>query len=234
MGNWPSRPRLNRRERMMASIVAPASLAQADERFVLRGVGWEVYEGIDQALADHPTRLTFDGKNLELMSPSPLHETYSYLFGRLIDTLTLELRLQIRGGRSIRFKRPDRKRGLEPDCCYWIQNEAAVRGKPEIDLATDPPPDLAIEIDVTHSSLDRLVIYAGLEIPEVWRFEGEHLSIYLLQPNGEYAESDRSRSLPSVPVQKFIPFLQLDDRLDDTTRLIEFADWVRRGFGETE
>jgi Uma2 family endonuclease len=139
----------------MATGLSEPPVAQADERFVLHGVGWEVYESIRQALGDHPTRLTFDGRNLELMSPSPLHESYSYLMCRLLDTLTLELRIQIRGGRSTTFRRPDLKRGLEPDNCYWIQSEPAVRGKPVIDLATDPPPDLAIEIDITHSSIDR-------------------------------------------------------------------------------
>ena len=214
----------------MATVLAAAPSAQTEERFVLRGVDWNVYEGIRQALGDHPTRLTFDGRNLELMSPSPLHESYSYLFGRVLDTLTLELRIQIRGGRSMTFRRPELKRGLEPDNCYWIQNEPAVRGKPDIDLATDPPPDLAVEIDITHSSLDRLAIYAGLGVPEVWRFDGDSLYIYLRQPNGEYAESEHSNCLPSVPVRKLSPFLQLDEQLGDTTRMLAFADWVRAGF----
>jgi Uma2 family endonuclease len=213
----------------MATVLSATS-AQTEARFVLRGVGWNVYEGIRQALGDHPIRLTFDGRNLEFMSPSPLHESYSYLFGRLLDTITLELRIQIRSGRSITFRRPELERGLKPDNCYWIQNEPAVRGKPDIDLATDPPPDLAIEIDITHGSLDRLAIYSGLGVPEVWRFDGESLFVYLLQSNGEYSVVERSRCLPSVPVQELIPFLQLDEQLGDTTRILAFADWVRAGF----
>src|SRR4029077_7401077 len=132
-------------------------------------------------LGDRPTRLTFDGENLELMSPSPIHEWYASQMGRLLEALAFELGMPFRSGGSTTFKRRAIERGLEPDKCFWILSEPAVRGKMELDLLLDHPPDLAIEIDVSRSSLDRLSIYARLRIPEVWTFNGESLRILVLQ-----------------------------------------------------
>jgi Uma2 family endonuclease len=216
----------------MATVLEPAQQIDADLRFVLRGVDWNVYEGMLRALGDHPTRITFDGENLEFMSPSPIHEWYGNVFGRLLEGLALDLGLPIRGGGSTTFKRRIVERGLEPDESFWIQSEPAVRGKMQIDLLVDHPPDLAIEIDITRSSLDRLAIYAKLAIPEVWRFDGQSLRIHLLEPNGSYVESSTSRCLPQLAVHEMVPFLQPDDDLDDTTRVRQFVEWAAPRFRE--
>jgi len=162
------------------------------------------------------------------MSPSPIHESYSSLFGRLLGALALERDIEMRGGRSTRFRREDAERGIEPDDCYWIQNERAVRGKPEIDLAVDPPPDLAIEIDISRSSLDRLAIYAKLRVPEVWLYNGESLRIHLLQADGIYVEAETSRCLPYGDIQIMMPFLQLDSEFGETTRIRQFVQSIRQ------
>jgi Uma2 family endonuclease len=213
----------------MAIVIEPAS-SRADERFVLYDVPWKLYELILEGLGDSPTRATYDGRNLELMSPSQIHETYKSLFGRLMEALTFELHIPIRTGGSRTFRRSDVRRGLEPDECYWIQNEKAVRGKREISLEVDPPPDLFIEIDISSRSLDRMEICARLEIPEVWRFDGEALRIHVLGPDGLYLESPTSGCLPFLPVQELLPFLELDSEFDETTRIHQFVDWVRQRF----
>src|SRR5579871_3291405 len=92
------------RRRKMASVLEKPNQSQGDERFVLRGVNWETYEAILQALGDRPTRLTFDGENLELMSPSPIHEWYASQIARLLETLAFELGMPIRSGGSTTFK----------------------------------------------------------------------------------------------------------------------------------
>src|SRR5258708_2409921 len=107
----------------MATVLEPVQQAVAEERFVLRGVDWNVYEGILSALRDHRTRITFDGRNLELMSPLPIHEFYTRMFDRLLVTLAFEVGLSMRNGGSMTFRREDVERGLEPDSCFWIQNE---------------------------------------------------------------------------------------------------------------
>ena len=120
--------------------------------------------------------------------------------GRLIEMLTFELDIPILGGGSTTFKHKELLRGLEPDECYWIANESVVRGKLEVDLTCDPPPDLAVEIDVTISSLNRQSIYAARGVPELWRFDGKTLRVHELQPNGEYAHLNTSPAFPFLPL----------------------------------
>src|SRR5580704_17023526 len=106
----------------MATVLESPRKAQADNRFVIYGVDWDTYDAISRALGDHRTRLTFDGKNLEFMSPSPIREWSANLFGRMLEALALELKMPIRSGGSTTFKRSSVERGLEPDKCFWIQS----------------------------------------------------------------------------------------------------------------
>ncbi len=214
----------------MTAAVDVSPELQAEERFVLRGLDWDAYEAIREALRDHPARLTFDGKDLELMSPSPIHETYSSLFGALLRALALEFDIEVRGGRSTTFRRRSVGGGLEPDDCYWIASEPAVWGKAEIDLAVDPPPELAIEIEISRSAVDRLDIYARLKVPEVWRFDGESLCIHQLQPDGTYVEGDASDCFPFLRANDLVPYLRLDPEIGETSRIRKFIRALRQRF----
>ena len=101
-----------------------------------------------------------------------------------------------------------------------------MRGKRQVDLSTDPPPDLAIEIEISRSALGRMAIYASLGIPEVWRFDGESLQVHVLQDGGTYLEVPTSRCLPQLPVQEIVPFLQPDEKIDEASRIRQFIDWA--------
>jgi Uma2 family endonuclease len=142
--------------------------------------------------------------------------------------LTEELDLPISGGGSTTVRRRRRQRGLEPDNCYWIANEAQVRGKRRLDFRTDPPPDLAIEVDVTHSSLDRMGIYAALRVPEVWRYENQRLTFNVLQSDGNYAEQPRSLAFPLVTPSDLLRFLALRGQMDENAINRQFRTWVRQ------
>jgi len=208
----------------MATVELPTS---SEQRFLLRGVSWQIYQDFAAALGDRPVRLTYDRGNLELMTLSHRHERCSGLLGRLVETLTFELNQPLHGGGSTTFSQEDLDRGLEPDRCYWVENEARVRGKDEIDLTIDAPPDLAIEIDISRSALNRLGIYAAIRVPEVWRFDGTTLRVYLLQADGEYHESDRSRHFPFLPLAEVAAFMQERAHMDDNSLIRTFQQWVR-------
>jgi Uma2 family endonuclease len=198
-----------------------------EQRFLLSAVSWQTYDSILKALGDRHIRLTYDRGTLELMTLSYRHERFGRLLGRMIDILTLELDLPVQGGGSTTFRRQDLDRGLEPDQCFYLANQPRIQGKEEIDLTVDPPPDLAIEVDITRSSLDRMGIYAALGVPEIWRFEGRSLQVYGLQADGTYAPVASSPSFPFLPMTGVARFLIEGATSDETPWIRSFRDWIR-------
>jgi Uma2 family endonuclease len=199
---------------------------EPESRVVLHGVGWEGYETMLKLVGDRPVRLTYDRGDLELMVPSLDHERYKSLLGRLIETLTLELDLPCDAAGSTTWRKQLEDRGLEPDECYYLANAERVVGR-KVDLSVDPPPDLAIEIEISRSALDRLGIYAALGVPEVWRFDGEALRVEQLQADGTYQEVAVSPSFPFLPLNEVIRWLRRAETMGQTPWLRQFREWVR-------
>jgi Uma2 family endonuclease len=206
-----------------------AATGPTSRRLVLHGVDWRTYTRLLRVFAERPSvRLTYDRGDLEIRSPLPEHESDADMLGRFVVVLTEELGLPIKAGRSTTYRRRRRRRGLEPDNSYWVANEPRVRGKRRIDLRTDPPPDLAIEVDVTSSSLDRMGIYAALAVPEVWRLDGPALTFHVLGPGGRYADGPRSAAFPLVTPADLVRFLALRSALDENEVARQFRAWVRQ------
>jgi len=160
------------------------------------------------------------------MVPSHDHERYRSLLGRLIETLTLELDLPCDAAGSTTWRKQLEDRGLEPDECYYLANAERVSGR-KVDLEVDPPPDLAIEVEISRGAFDRLRIYAALGVPEVWRFDGEALRVEQLQADGTYREVAVSPSLPFLPPEEVVRWLRLADTMGQTPWLRQFREWVR-------
>jgi Uma2 family endonuclease len=146
----------------------------------------------------------------------------------LAVVLTEEFDLPIVPGGSTTMRMRPRKRGLEPDDCYWIAHAPEVRGKSTIDLTTDPPPDLAIEVNVSRSSLDRMDIYEKLRVPEVWRYNAEGLTFNFLNAEGKYQVVPASTMfpLPIAPVD-LLPFMQMRGQMDDNAVIKQFRGWIQ-------
>jgi Uma2 family endonuclease len=209
------------------SIVSPP--VAPGQHFLLYGVSWHTYTRLLRTFADRPgVRLTYDRESLEIRTLTHEHESYSYILARLVDTLTEELNVLAKAGGSTTFRRRRRKRGLEPDACWWIASAPQVRGKTVINLAKDPPPDLALEIDITHSSLDRLGIYAALGVPEVWRLEKKMLVCHLLGSDGRYTKSPTSRAFPNLVVADVGGFLALLPQMYENDIVRQFRAWIRQ------
>jgi Uma2 family endonuclease len=205
----------------------PSLTDRAGQRYVLENVPWRTYQTLLIDLGEHGVRLTFDRGRLEFMAPSFNRERCGRRFDRFVMTLADEMDIPVQGGGSTTFRKEELERGLEPDQCYYVANVALIRGKAEIDLDGDPPPDLAIEVDITSSSLDRMSIYAALGVPEVWRFDGRVLRIYLLGEDREYRESSRSVSFPFLPVPEIVPPLQRTEDMDETAMTRACRAWIR-------
>jgi Uma2 family endonuclease len=198
------------------------------EHLVLEGVSWELYEHLLKVVADRPLRLTYDEGDLEIMSPLPEHEDAKIAIGNLVTALLEELDVPQRGLGSTTFRRRLKKKGLEPDECFYIQNQPRVAGKKRINLLKDPPPDLAIEIDITSRSIPRLPIYAALGVPEIWRYDGKKIQCLWLE-RGTYRASEYSRAIPRLRVGDLLRFVRIAEQKGDQTAALKgFRSWLRR------
>ncbi|MBD2258675.1 Uma2 family endonuclease [Pseudanabaena sp. FACHB-2040] len=207
-----------------------ATLIQSPDRVLLQNISWRTYQSLVRDFENQPAmRLTYDRGLLEIRMPLDPHETYKKLLGRLVEALTEELGLEIRSLGSRTCDREDLERGLEPDQCYYIQNEPAVWDKAQIDLSQDPPPDLAIEVDITSSSIDRLAIYTALGVPEVWRYNGQSLTIYRLK-HQQYQPCDFSLAFPLLARADVEKFLTLRTSTKENALIRLFRDWVRTDY----
>lgn len=207
------------------ALVVPIDLAE--QRLVLSGIDWTKYGVLLRQLEGRHLRFTFADGNLEVMTVSPEHEQAKKLLARLLEALTEEMDLPILSLGNTTFRREDRSRGLEPDECWYIQHEAEMRGKTEIDLAHMPPPDLVLEVGVSRSIMDRMEIYARLGVPEVWRFDGHELRVCRLCRDASYVEVDRSPTFPNVPLEGFRETLVRRGQADETSLVRAFRVWVR-------
>jgi Uma2 family endonuclease len=212
------------------STAPSAKPLPAGRHLLLSGVDWETYSRLLRAFAERPgIRLTYDRGELEIMSPLLEHDDDGRFLGRLVVALTEELGLPIKGGGSVTLRRRKKRRGVEGDESFWIANAHRMAGRRRLDLRTDPPPDLVIEVDVTHSSLNRLSIYAALGVPEVWRLDGKTLTFYALDQKGAYQSVSASRSFPLVTPADLLGFLQQAGQAGDENPVLrQFRAWVRQ------
>ena len=202
------------------------AVIQGESRVVLTNIRWATFEALLAENDRRNTRFTFDRGVLEIMSPSREHERTKRVLGRMIETMTLELDIPISSGGSTTLKDQFKERGVEPDECYYVAHERLVRERDDLDLSVDPPPDLAIEVDISASSMDQLGIYAALRVPEIWFCDGASIDVYVLQSGGTYARCERSTTFPFLPIDGVQRFLERRTSDDETTLLRAFRDWV--------
>lgn len=210
------------------SIAAEES---AEQRLLLFNVPWDDYEQFCNLCDGHNVRLAYYQGTLELLSPSAAHGLCAYSSGHAVAILAEEINTPLLPGRCVTLKCRAAQCGIESDNSFWIANEVVVRGKDEMDLTIDPPPDLFVEIEVSRSFLDRLEIAASLKVPEVWRIRGAVLQVLLLQPDGTYLESEHSAAFPGFPVKEIGPFLEHAPGVDYITQMRRFREWVRERLG---
>jgi len=173
------------------------------------------------------TRFTYDEGALEIMVLSIAHEDPNRTLAYLVEVVAAATERDLRRARSTTFKRKDLAKGFEPDSCFYIDHVEQVRGKEDLDLLTDPPPDLVIEVDITRSSLSRFPIFAALGVPEVWRFDGNRVTMHRLE-SGRYAQIEASLALPPLTASQSTVFLDESRYEKSTVWLKRVQEWVRR------
>lgn len=211
----------------MALSSAHASLID-QQHIVLDDVSWEFYQHLLDEIGDRPIRVTYDSGSLEIIAPLNVHEYWKKRIGQMIELMCLERDIEVIPAGSTTFKREDKEKGLEPDECYYVQHADAIRFKDELDLMKDPPPDLAVEIDITSRSIARQPIYAVLGVPELWRFDGKRLGVLRLGADGVYASQENSGVFPFLSMVEFNQFLKRFEKEEHNTVMRAFRDWVVR------
>lgn len=205
----------------------PNQTGSLERRVLLKNVSWETYEALLRDMGDRAAvRLTYHQGLLEITMPSEEHETASRLIELFIGILTEELGLNIRTLGSTTLKRPELEAGAEPDGCYYIANEPLVRGR-AINLDRDPPPDLVVEVDISHTDLNKAVLYAQIGVPEFWRYNGKSLTIYQLK-QGAYQEVTTSPTFSWLDKSALYQFLQSCREQGETPAKKALRAWVAK------
>lgn len=199
----------------------------AGSDLTLRNISWEEYEELLEDVGEAAgLRISYGDGTLRIMTLSTEYEIYVRFLERLVAVIQLRLRLTMRSVGSSTMKKAKKRKGLEPDASFYIQTAAAVGNKLHIDFAEDPPPDIAVEIDVHHDSRDRFPIYAALGIPELWRFDGKELIVYRLDAN-QYVSQESSIALPFLSGPLLTGFLSRIPEEGESQALLAFDQWLQ-------
>ncbi len=207
-------------------------VAEPDRRVVIRDVDYAFYEQLVDSIPEwFHIHVDFDGKDLEVMSPGISHEGSKSLLARLVMVVTEECDIAIYAASQTTWKRPEIARGVEADESYFFQRHkldavATALARRSKGVIGCPNPDLAIEVDVSPSKVDRAAIYAALQVPEVWRFDGDQLVIELLGDDERYHVAEMSRFLP-VTSEEVRRWVVDEDSSNQTSWARRLRAWAR-------
>ena len=197
---------------MHAQLLTQSPNSNIEQRVVLHGVDWHQYEALLDILGDDfPTlRLSYLEETLEIMTNSPEHEDLKKMIGMLVEAYLQETRTRFHAGGSTTFRKAAKQRGLEPDECYCLGEKKVF-------------PDLAIEVIISSGLVDKLEIYQGLEVAEVWQWQKGRFAIYHLRSTG-YELISTSELLPNLDMTLLARYVQPEDQFE---AVMTFRDSIR-------
>ena len=196
-----------------------------------REVSWDDYEELVEQVGEAPgLRITYDNGSLHVMSISAEHEKYPLFINSLIAGIRLRLRMNILAFGSATMRKLRKTKGLEPDACFYVQRAALIGNKIQLDFETDPSPDIVVEIDLHHDSRSKLGVYAALGVPEIWRYDGQEMTIYHLSQEGDeqqYTAGDSSAALPMLSAMLLTEMIEQMRREGELSALLAFDEWLQ-------
>jgi Uma2 family endonuclease len=205
----------------IASNLPPAAVV------TFHDVSWEEYEQLIEELGEaRGLRVSYNDGTLEIMTVSSEHESYASFINLLLGHLSFRLRKNIRFFGSATMRTRKKKKGSEPDACFYVQSASLIGNRVQIDFAVDPPPDVVVEVDIHHDSRNKFSIYAALGVPEIWRYDGQELTIHQLQED-QYVNAERSIALPMLSAGALTEFLARLPKDGESQTLVAFDDWLQ-------
>ncbi len=210
-----------------ADAPAPATLRPKNDVNILHGVTWEQYCDFRDDPANNGVRMSYADGDLLLMTTGHLHERISHILSVILLAWAQHSDARIMGFGRWTLQQELKEKGLEADNCYYSRHIPQVQEKEALDLKVDPPPDLAIEIDVTTHSQLKFDIYASLGVPEVWVWEENRIAVHQLS-EGEYQPSLESIELPGFPLKMAAQFVLEHLRDDDVAVMVAFRECLNR------
>lgn len=205
----------------IASDLPPATAVTFDD------VSWEEYEQLIEQLGEaRGMRVSYNQGTLEIMTVSSEHESYASFINRLISHLSFRLCINIRffGSATMRTRR--KHKGSEPDGCFYVQSASAIGNRIHIDFGVDPPPDIVVEVDIHHDSRNKFSIYAALGVPEIWRYDGQELTLHHLQDD-QYVRIETSIALPMLSGSALTEFMSRLPQDGESQTLVAFDEWLQ-------
>ncbi len=207
-------------------VEQPVPAVARETRVVMKGVSWETYKKLMAEIGDDRAwRIAYDRGVLEIRMPLEEHEEPKGLIESFVEAIADELGIEVRKLGSLTLDREDLTRAVEPDTCFYIQNEALVRGR-KINLPEDPPPDLAVESDYTSSSVNKEALYSALGVPELWRYTKKTLLVYQ-RVEGGYEQCDRSLAFPFLPITEIPSFIEQSRTIGQRSAVRLFRQRIR-------
>lgn len=193
---------------------------------VFHNVSWEEYELLVEELwGIRSVHVSYDKGTLEIMAISPEHDYFGLCLHDLIRFATLRLKIRLRSFGHATMKKSKILAGKEPDGCYYVKSLALIGKRIQLDFEQDPPPDIAVEIDLSTNTIPKLPIYQRLGVAEVWLYDGYEMTIYRLSEQG-YEPSEQSLELPGFTNALLTEFLHASQSPADDNQLLE--EYVER------
>jgi Uma2 family endonuclease len=214
------------RARILSNAIAHLPVGSTS---LLTNVTWDEYETLVAELGDHtPVRVTYYEGRLEAARPNARHDRLKALLSGLVYIVSEALDCDLESFGSTTFKLRALTMGVEPDACFYVQNASRVIGTSDLDLDKDPPPDVTAEIDVSHVSTTKLVVYAAMKVPEVWRYDGAvSRMVFAHLTEAGYVEIASSRAFPLLTSATLTDFLEKGKKEGQTATLRTFRKWLR-------
>jgi Uma2 family endonuclease len=197
---------------MTAQMLTQPMNPPVEQRLLLEGVSWQQYETLIATLGDNfpNLRLNYLEGTLEIMTTSPEHEELKKIIGMLLEAYFQETRTRFHALGSATFRQSMKLRGLEPDECYCLEQKKEF-------------PDLAIEVVLTSGIVNKLEIYQGLGVKEIWQWQNGKFVIYYLCSNG-YEQVDQSELLPNLDIQLLANYVNPAEQFDS---MMAYREMIR-------